>query len=84
MSRRIRTTAEVPLMSKTYLGKVFPRTVLFLNTGMTIAPDQEILVGDAEVFQYSETESVEVLPVNLEGRPTLYILRALVDKIGKA
>ncbi len=74
-----RTTAEVPLMSKVYVGEVFPRTVLFLNTGMAIAPDQEIPVGEPEVFPYG-LESVVMLPVNLEGYPPLYIMGAFVDE----
>ncbi len=79
MPKWFRTTAEVPLMSKTYVGEVFPRTVLFLNTGMAIAPGQEFHVGESEVFPYG-LESVVMLPVNLEGYPTLYIMGAFADK----
>lgn len=79
MRRWFRTTSEVPLMSKTYVGEVFPRTVLFLNTGMAIAPGHEIPVGEPKTFPYG-LESVEMLPVNLEGHPTLYIMGAFADK----
>lgn len=85
MPRWFRTTAEVPLMSKTYVGEVLPRTVLFLNTGASIAVGQEIPVGDPETYQYSELESIQVLPITFYDHPTLgtrtlYILAALADK----
>ena len=80
MLRWFRTTAEVMLMSKTYVGEVFPRTVLFLNTGMAITSGQEIPVGETEMYPYSEMEQIGMMPINLEGHPTFYILAELADK----
>lgn len=84
MARWFRTTAEVPLMSKTYVGKVFPRTVLFLNTGASIAPNQQIPVGETESYPYG-LESLQVLPIYFGSHPTLgtctlYILAELANK----
>ena len=73
MPRWFRTTEEVPLMSKTYAGEVFPRTVLFLNTGMSIAAGQEIFVGETETYPYNELREVEMLPINIEGHGILQI-----------
>ena len=85
MHRWFRTTGEVPLMSKTYVGEVFPRTVLFLNTEASIAAGQEVPVGDTEMYPYSETERVGMMPICFHDHPTLgscvlYILAELADK----
>ena len=85
MVRWFRTTAEVMLMSKTYVGEVLPRTVLFLNTGASIATGQEVPVGDIEMYPYSETEQVGMMPICFHDHPTLgtctlYILAELANK----
>ena len=85
MPRWFRTTAEVMLMSKTYVGEVFPRTVLFMNTGTSIVAGQGIPVGETEMYPYSETEQIGVLPIHFHDHPTLgsctlYILAELANK----
>ena len=72
-------------MNKIMVGEVFPRTVLFLNIEASIAAGQEVPVGDTEMYPYSETEQVGVMPIVFHDHPTLgsgtlYILAELADR----
>ena len=85
MPRWFRTKGEIPLMNKIMVGEVFPRTVLFLNIEASIAAGQEVPVGDTEMYPYSETEQVGVMPIVFHDHPTLgsgtlYILAELADR----
>ncbi len=82
MPRWFRTTADVPLMDKVEMGEVFPRVVVFLNTGASIAAGQLIPVGDTEMYPYSDTEQVGMMPICFHDHPSLgsatfYILAEL-------
>ena len=85
MSRWFRTTAEVPLMNKIEVGEVFPRTVLFINTGTSIAVGQKVPFGETEMYPYDELHSVGMMPITFHNHQTLgsgvfYILAEFADR----